>query len=73
MHAFAQAITLCGIDTNAGEVQVYVANGLPAITIFGLAVKAVAECCERVRLVQLVLANQCWCRLAPLPILTLKP
>ena len=49
MQALVQTIAFRGIDTIPVDVQVHSANGLPTIAIFGLADKAVAESCERVR------------------------
>ena len=49
MHASINTVAFRGIDTIPVEVQVHLANGLPAMTIVGLADKAVAESKERVR------------------------
>ena len=49
MHASIKTVAFRGIDTIPVEVQVHVANGLPAMAIVGLADKAVAESRERVR------------------------
>ena len=49
MHANIKTVAFRGIDTIPVEVQVHVANGLPAMAIVGLADKAVAESRERVR------------------------
>ena len=49
MHAAISTVAFRGIDTIPIEVQVHIANGLPAMAIVGLADKAVAESCERVR------------------------
>ena len=49
MHANIKTVAFRGIDTIPVEVQVHVANGLPAMDIVGLADKAVAESRERVR------------------------
>ena len=49
MHALVQIIAFRGSDTIPVDVQVHIANGLPTIAILGLADKAVAESCERVR------------------------
>ena len=42
MHASIKMAAFRGIDTILVEVQIHVANGLPAMAIFGLADKAVA-------------------------------
>ena len=49
MHAAVTTFAFRGIDTIPVEVQVHIANGLPAMAIVGLADKAVAESRERVR------------------------
>ena len=49
MHAAVTTVAFRGIDTIPVEVQVHIANGLPAMAIVGLADKAVAESRERVR------------------------
>ena len=49
MHALIQTVAFRGIDTIPVNVQVHIANGLPAIAVVGLADKAVAESRERVR------------------------
>ena len=49
MHASISTVAFRGIDTIPVDVQVHVANGLPSMTIVGLADKAVAESRERVR------------------------
>ena len=49
MHASIKTVAFRGIDTIPVEVQVHLANGLPAMAIVGLADKAVAESRERVR------------------------
>lgn len=49
MHASIKTVAFRGIETIPVEVQVHVANGLPAMAIVGLADKAVAESRERVR------------------------
>ena len=49
MHALIQTVAFRGIDTISVNVQVHIANGLPAIAVVGLADKAVAESRERVR------------------------
>ena len=49
MHASIRTVAFRGIDTIPVDVQVHVANGLPAMAIVGLADKAVAESKERVR------------------------
>ena len=49
MHAAITTVAFRGIETIPVEVQVHIANGLPAMAIVGLADKAVAESCERVR------------------------
>jgi len=49
MHALVQTIAFRGIDTTPVDVQVHIVNGLTTIAIVGLADKAVAESCERVR------------------------
>ena len=49
MHASIKMVAFRGIDTIPVEVQVHVANGLPAMAIVGLADKAGAESRERVR------------------------
>ena len=49
MHASIKTVAFRGIDTIPVEVQVHIANGLPAMAIVGLADKAVAESRERVR------------------------
>ena len=43
MNASIKTVAFRGIDTIPVEVQVHVANGLPAMAIVGLADKAVAE------------------------------
>ena len=43
MHANIKTVAFRGIDTIPVEVQVHVANGLPAMAIVGLADKAVAR------------------------------
>ena len=47
MHALIQTVAFRGIDTIPVNVQVHIANGLPAIAVVGLADKAVAESRER--------------------------
>ena len=49
MHAAITTVAFRGIETIPVEVQVHIANGLPAMAIVGLADKAVAESRERVR------------------------
>jgi magnesium chelatase family protein len=49
MHALIQTVAFRGINTTPVNVQVHIANGLPAIAVVGLADKAVAESRERVR------------------------
>ena len=49
MHAAISTVAFRGIDTIPVEVQVHIANGLPAMVIVGLADKVVAESHERVR------------------------
>ena len=49
MHVLIQTVAFRGIDTIPVNVQVHIANGLPAIAVVGLADKAVAESRERVR------------------------
>jgi magnesium chelatase family protein len=49
MHALVHTVAFRGIDTIPVDVQVHIANGLPAIAVVGLADKAVAESRERVR------------------------
>ena len=49
MHAAISTVAFRGIDPIPVEVQVHIANGLPAMAIVGLADKAVAETRERVR------------------------
>ena len=49
IHASIKTVAFRGIDTIPVEVQVHIANGLPAMAIVGLADKAVAESRERVR------------------------
>jgi len=49
MHASISTVAFRGIDTIPVDVQVHVANGLPSMTIVGLADKAVTESRERVR------------------------
>lgn len=49
MVARIATVAFTGIDVKEVDVQVRVANGLPAFTIVGLADKAVAESRERVR------------------------
>ena len=49
MHALIQAVVFRGVDTIPVNVQMYIAKGLPAIAVVGLADKAVAESRERVR------------------------
>jgi magnesium chelatase family protein len=49
MHAAISTVAFRGIDTIPVEVQVHIANGLPAMAIVGLADNAVAESRERVR------------------------
>ena len=49
MIATIQTIAFHGIDARPVEVQVQVANGLPAFTVVGLPDKAVTEARERVR------------------------
>ena len=49
MHALIQTVAFRGIDSTPVNVQVHIANGLPAIAVIGLADKAVAESRERVR------------------------
>jgi magnesium chelatase family protein len=43
MHALIQTVAFRGIDTTPVNVQVHIANVLPAIAVVGLADKAVAE------------------------------
>ena len=43
MHALIQTVAFRGIDTTPINVQVHIANVLPAIAVVGLANKAVAE------------------------------
>ena len=43
MHAAITTVAFRGIETIPVEVQVHIANGLPAMAIVGLADKAVAE------------------------------
>lgn len=49
MHAAITTVACRGIETIPVEVQVHIANGLPAMAIAGLADKAVAESREQVR------------------------
>jgi magnesium chelatase family protein len=49
IHANIQTVAFRGIDTIAVDVQVHIANGLPAMPIAGLADKPDAESKERVR------------------------
>ena len=49
MVARVATVAFTGIDVKEVDVQVRIANGLPAFTIVGLADKAVAESRERVR------------------------
>lgn len=49
MHAKITTVAFRGIETIDVEVQVHITNGLPAMTIVGLADKSVAESKERVR------------------------
>ena len=49
MHALTPTVAFRGIDTIPINIQVHIANGLPAIAVVGLADKAVAESRERVR------------------------
>jgi magnesium chelatase family protein len=49
MHALIQTVAFRCIDTIPVNVQVHIANVLPAIAVVGLADKAVAESRERVR------------------------
>jgi magnesium chelatase family protein len=49
LHANIQTVAFHGIDTIAVYVQVHIANGFPAMAIFGLVDKSVAEPNERVR------------------------
>ncbi|MFT6581655.1 MAG: hypothetical protein ACJAU6_002094 [Alphaproteobacteria bacterium] len=49
MVARVQTIAFQGVDTLDIDVQVHMANGLPAFTIVGLPDKAVGESRERVR------------------------
>ena len=49
MHALIQTVAFRGIDTILINVQVHIANGLPAIAVVGLTDKAVAESRELVR------------------------
>ena len=49
MHARINTVAFRGIETIDVDVQVHITNGLPAMTIVGLADKAVAESKERVR------------------------
>ena len=51
MHALIQRVAFHGINTNPVNVKVHIANGLPAITVVGLAVEALAESREPVRVV----------------------
>jgi magnesium chelatase family protein len=48
MHAAISSVAFRGIDTIPLQVQVYIANGLRAIAIVGLADKAFAGSRERV-------------------------
>jgi magnesium chelatase family protein len=48
MHALMQTVPFRGIDTTPVNIQVHIANGLPAITVVGLTNRAVAESRERV-------------------------
>ncbi len=49
MHASMKTVAFRGIDTIPVQVQVHVANCLPAMAIVGLTDKAVADSSERVR------------------------
>ena len=49
MQAQIHTVAFCGIETIDVTVQIHLGNGLPAMTIVGLADKAVAESRERVR------------------------
>ena len=49
MQSKIKTVAFRGVETIDVEVQVHIANGLPAIAIVGLADKAVAESKERVR------------------------
>ena len=49
MTASVKTVAFQGMDVLAIDVQVHMANGLPAFTIVGLPDKAVAESRERVR------------------------
>ena len=49
MHASIKTAASRGINTIPVELQVHVANGLPAMSIVGLADKAVAESSGRIR------------------------
>ena len=49
MQASVRTIAFRGIDTIEVDVQVHLSNGLPSMTIVGLADKAVAESKERIR------------------------
>ena len=47
MHALIQTVAFRGIDMIPVNVQMHIANGLPAIAVVGLADKAVAQSRER--------------------------
>ncbi len=49
MTAYSQTVAFVGVETTAIDVQVRLANGLPAFIVVGLPDKAVAESRERVR------------------------
>ena len=49
MQATIRTMAFSGIETIPVDVQVHLSNGMPSITIVGLADKAVAESKERVR------------------------
>ena len=49
MQASVKTVAFRGVDTLAVDVQIHIANGLPAMAIVGLADKSVAESKERVR------------------------
>ena len=49
MHASIKTVAFRGFDSILVELQLHVANGLPAMAIIGLADKAVAELREWVR------------------------
>ena len=49
MNAVIHTVAFRGLDTVPVSVQAHLSNGLPAMTIVGLADKAVAESKERIR------------------------